>query len=891
MAAALTSRKPNRPPRSWRFRLALVFLLLLSMYGVANTWVLGSGPVKTFLQARLAAAFGRPVEVGAFSLSVLPEPELVARAVTVEEDARFGAEHFVRAEKLSASLRWTAMLRGRMEFDTVTFTRPSLNLVRRPDGRWNLESWLPPLPGPGAGTDAGRAARLTRVRIREGRINFKRGTDKHPFALVNLEGTLTHDRAGRWSVDFESELFRAGVSVQQAGTLRLSGQLGGTQARLRPAQLELRWSKASLADVFRLLRGRDYGVRGQMDMEVSVRSGLPADSAREQRQEGANIASDEPATNWRFNLRARARGIHRWDFPERPGDPSLNLSADLAWNPEGANVRVSRLALEAPSSNLRGTGFVQWAHPQHSSIRLLSSGIAWNDLLAWLRAFRADVSPGLRIEGGMGLDAQLSGWPPRVERASLASDGARIRLPALAAPVFVSRAVLTGQGGRWQLSPLTLTLPGEAARGPASPDPRRGQVAVIASAAFGSKAEFQVRVSGATRSVEDFTGACAHFGFPLAAGWTMEGSARWQVNWQGTLWPASARLAGSARLTNLRLRPAFLNHPVLLRQAKIEWRESDQNATSTRITLEAAEAFGAKWTGFFARAPNASWQFALTADRLSLSELNAWLNPQRERTLLQRALARLPFARRSAAELDLDDQLKMLRASGRLQVGRFQLASLHLENLKGSAQLNARALLYQDAEADFYGGKIRGTLGAEFQTRPLYKTSFTFARVNLEKLVADVAELRGLFSGTAHGMMEMDMTGTTRAEILDSLKGQGQGKVDRAAYTGLDLSASILSGSQRSGRSEFRSAAAEFLIASRKIRISSMSLGDGSGYSLNGTVGFSGEIELNVLPVASSGSDEKRFEKEDLEMRFWMIAGTLKSPRIQQMTRQTTLVP
>ena len=84
------------------------------------------------------------MQVGRFSVQILPIPELDVDAVTIGEDPAFGNEYFLRAEHMTARLRWLGLLRGHFEFGTMSFTRPSLILVRNADGHWNLEGWLPP---------------------------------------------------------------------------------------------------------------------------------------------------------------------------------------------------------------------------------------------------------------------------------------------------------------------------------------------------------------------------------------------------------------------------------------------------------------------------------------------------------------------------------------------------------------------------------------------------------------------------------------------------------------------------------------------------------------------------------------------------------------------------
>ncbi len=111
--------------------------------------------------------------------------------VSVGEDPAFGNEYFLRADNLSAGLRWTGLLRGHFEFGTLSLSRPSLILVRNNQGRWNLERWLPPAK---ASTEATARVygppsaiapvnRLLKIDFDEGRVNFKNMDDKLPVCV------------------------------------------------------------------------------------------------------------------------------------------------------------------------------------------------------------------------------------------------------------------------------------------------------------------------------------------------------------------------------------------------------------------------------------------------------------------------------------------------------------------------------------------------------------------------------------------------------------------------------------------------------------------------------------------------------------------------------------
>src|SRR5208282_1569077 len=117
---------------------------------------------------------------------------------------------------------------------------------------------------------ASSAPRFSRIEVDGGRINFKLADEKIPFAFIGVTGTVETDRPGRWRMDLQATPWRAAVILQQAGTIHLSGEVGGTSSRLRPAALDVSWTGASVSDVLRLARGNDFGVRGALALSVNA---------------------------------------------------------------------------------------------------------------------------------------------------------------------------------------------------------------------------------------------------------------------------------------------------------------------------------------------------------------------------------------------------------------------------------------------------------------------------------------------------------------------------------------------------------------------------------------------------------------------------------------------
>ncbi|MGC1187281.1 MAG: hypothetical protein WA871_07800, partial [Candidatus Acidiferrales bacterium] len=426
------------------FRWAVILAAILLIASEGFSLLLRTAASRRYLTARLESSFGRPVEVRAFSFSLLDGPRIEALDVSVAEDQRFGHEYFLRAEQLTAGPRWTALLSGNFEFGTLSFDRPTLNLVRLSDGHWNLESWLPAPAAPGTpGNRAiGGAMRsalrfhLSRIEVDDGRVNFKQDQDVRAFALDDVTGDLDQENSGGWQLDFEARPMRPGVAQPQSGMVRIRGLVGGTSSRLQPADLDVSLWGASLEDALRLARGQDFGIRGALsaDLHASIQPPAP----------GALAASSIAVpTEWNLSGVVRLSGIHRWEFPSKPGQPTVNVILNALWRSGDSQVGLTSFAVEAPGSVLHASGELLWNRGFHPHISLAPSDIAYSDLLAWYRALRSGVDDDLAVEGWLRAEGTLDDWPPRIVDASLASAGARI----------VPRATLPPlRFGRWNTS-------------------------------------------------------------------------------------------------------------------------------------------------------------------------------------------------------------------------------------------------------------------------------------------------------------------------------------------------------------------------------------------------------------------------------------------------------
>ena len=435
----------------WILSLALVLVVASASFSRA----LRTDAARRYLIAHLAASFGRPVEVARFDFSLLDGARLEAQSVTVSEDLHFGNEYFLRADTLTAGLRWSSLLSGRFEFGTLSLSRPSLNLTRDADGRWNIERWLPPAspagsrPGFVGPLAAPRVAHLYRIQVDGGRINFKQLDDKSPFALLDVSGQVEQDSAGRWQLDLEARPMRAGVELQDIGTLRLRGTIAGTSARLQPAELNLTWRDASLGGCSAACSTAGLRhARGELSMDLDAKIGPPPQPA----PVGAAVSSSvsgppSGAAQWAISGEARLTGIHSWTLPERDDDPAANVLLDASWRLGERGAQIQKMLVEMQDSHLEGTGDLDWGRGFNPQFHIETSSIGLNDILSWYRALHPDVLENLRLQGTLGVDVTLGGWPIELQQGAIASTGGTLTGASLPAPLQIGALNASVFGG------------------------------------------------------------------------------------------------------------------------------------------------------------------------------------------------------------------------------------------------------------------------------------------------------------------------------------------------------------------------------------------------------------------------------------------------------------
>jgi len=851
--------------RGWSrwFKWILLFFVLLWLADIGISLLIRHTRLQRKITARLESAFGRPVQVGSYDFSLWGGPTLQAQSVTFGEDPRFGNEYFLRAESLTVRLRWQGLMRGHIQLGTVSMERPSLNLVRNLDGDWNLAEWLPKpastLASSAASSgapSASQSVRFSRIEVDSGRINFKRGDEKLPFALVGVTGYIEPAGPGRWNMDLEATPTRAAVIVQQAGILHVSGHMGGTSSRLRPAELDVSWSDASVPDVLRLARNHDYGVRGILTLILNART--------EDREDG-----------WAIQSRAEFRQLHRWDLALRPDNPALNVLANIHWNPMTFGFEISDAAIEAPHSHARASARIAWETPAQASalktppvsIDIASSLIDLNDLLAWIRAFHSDVAADISLRGFASVRGNISGWPLQMNRAAVTIDGAELTGAHLRVPAHLGNIQFRYDGGIASLAPVALSF------GASASSLRMEASAKPASADFPT-----FHLFGNLTQARDLIATASAFGWNISRGWDLAGPVRCDLRWQGAAFPWQTQPTGfidwGGESGEMSLRTPFLNQPIEDIRARSDWKTD-----SRHISLSSAAAFGAHWSGSFDRHSSSGWQFALSADHLAAAEVDRWLNPEWRESFLDRML---PFLNARSSTNAVTDNL---HATGHMAIDQFTLAPVVVRRLQGELKVDGHHVEFVNARGQFYGGNIGASFDADFAAIPSYRVNVAFSRIDLASLSADSPAFENIFAGAASGELALRARGATKSDLLASLACKGRARLNDVEFRNLSLTDSLREGASRPGVSSFHEASAAFTCGDREIKFSELSSLTPSGeINAMGAMDFAHNLDFR-LRVSSGAPVERTSRAADASSQpTYHLSGPLSSPQLTRLS-------
>ena len=368
----------NERVRRW-LRGALAAIAVLVLVFVVPPLISVSAYKKQITQL-ISQSLGRPVRLSSVEAHILPWPGFEISDLSVAEDPAYGAEPVLHANKVTASIRLLALLRGRVEIGKISVDEASLNLVRAEPGHWNLDSIFRTAAAQTASTPGARqVAPLPYLEATNSRINFKNGVEKLPFSLVNADLSLWQENPGEWRVRLRGQPARTDVSLhlEETGVVRMEASFQRAAAlRQMPLHLDLDWQEAQLGQLARLVTGSDPGWRGDLTGELHL---------------------DGTANAAQIAMRLRASGVHRAEFtPVAP----LDFDARCGLVYHYTERSIENLACDSPlgDGRVRITG-EKAGEDSAPRFSVELDRIPVTAGLDALRTLRSDLAPDLEARG------------------------------------------------------------------------------------------------------------------------------------------------------------------------------------------------------------------------------------------------------------------------------------------------------------------------------------------------------------------------------------------------------------------------------------------------------------------------------------------------------------
>jgi AsmA protein len=378
---------PTLSPRILRRLLYLAFAALAVLLLVLLPPLISVNRYQKRIATSIGDSLGRPVHLDRVSLNLLPLPGFILENFVVEEDPAFGSEPVIRANSVRATLRISSLWRRRVEFSTISFTDPSVNLVHLANGKWNLESILLHAAhidaAPTAQKRAGSAPRFPYIEATGARVNLKFNQEKTPFALTDADFALWLPDPQQWHLRIQARPTRTDTNASDTGTIQLEGTLGRAASLGQvPISLRGQWRNVPLGQASLIVFGRDAGLRGDMTLSANAQ-GTVSNSATQTRIQltGARRADFVPVQP--LDVDIQCLGTATGDFH---GFQDIHCS----WPPAGSS-NPPTLAISGAIPDIR--------NPYSAAIEISTPGLPAATLLDWLHVASSRVPSNIAASG------------------------------------------------------------------------------------------------------------------------------------------------------------------------------------------------------------------------------------------------------------------------------------------------------------------------------------------------------------------------------------------------------------------------------------------------------------------------------------------------------------
>ena len=813
-------------------------LVLLALFLVRP----GANQLRARIVNSISLALGRPVEVSSVQLRLLPQPGFDLEDFVVHDDPAFSAEPVLRAPEVTAALRVTSLLRGRIEISQLSLSEPSLNLVRDPDGHWNVESLLErnahsevaPTSKPRNESRPG----FPYIEAEQARINFKFGAEKKPYALTNADFSLWQDSENTWGMRLKAQPVRTDFNLSDTGTLQVDGSWQrAASLRFTPVLFHVQWERGQLGQITKLAYGEDKGWRGAVAISATLK-GTPADLA--------------------VQTAASVDGFRRYDLLD--GD-TLRLASQCDARYSSVDRAIHQLSCSLPLGDgavtLQGSAAGPAASPSYD-LTLLTKGLEVPALLALVRHVKKNLPADLSATGK--LDARLHFQSAGAQTQPIWSGDGEARDLRLESNLTRTALVLGkvpfeaswGAGGRAR------SQPGRQAADPElTIAPFRLSLGPTLQARF-SRSGYNLQLKGQA-PVSRLIELARTVGLPVPRP-AAEGTANVNLEVAGG-WSAfsAPQISGTAQLQALRAQVKGLNQPLQISSASLQILPGRVEARNVMASVAGSTWRGSLTLPRHCTAPeDCTIRFDLRTNKLATDDVGVAIRPEAQPSEWYRFFSSPP-------EPGIP-YLATLRAAGRLRAARVLIHRLTATDVSVNVALDSGKLRLSDLSAQVLGGRHTGTWIADFTARPpRYAGSGTFDGVDLNELARAMHD--AWVRGAAGAAYRVSASGWSAADMLAS----ANATLDVVAVDGMLPHITLAAGSPPLTMRRF---SGRVVFHNRQFEIQQGKLETPRGiYDVSGSASPGQALNLKLMRSQSRGFN---------------ITGSLAAPRVTEVSQPET---
>lgn len=833
--------------RHWAVAAVIVLLLFLLRPGASR--------LKSRIIVSISSGVGRPVDIGSVNIQLLPRPGFDLENLVVYDDTTFGAEPMLRAGEVTAVLRLTSLIRGKLEIARLDMTDPSLNLVRGPGGHWNLETLLEhtshiPL-APTSKTRLEPRPGFPYIEGSSGRINFMVGREKKPYALTNADFALWQESEDTWGVRLKAQPTRTDLNLNDTGILRVNGTWQRAAAlRETPLNFSVEWDRPQLGQLTKFLTGVDQGWRGGAQLEVKL-TGKPAKLI---------IASDTSIQDFR-----------RYDITN--GD-AVRLAAHCDAQYSSVDLSFSEILCSAPVANgfvsLKGSAGLPGSHTYELAVN--AERVPASALVALMRRAKKNIPEDVTAEGtlhgSVTLDRNQESSKFRyegrgeIENLRLTSAANKAEVTPETIPFLLTdrssaaKFAMTAKAFHKKLPDIIFASGPQLVLGPFSLG-----IGKLTAGGWIDGSGYAFSLAGETE-IGKMLNASRLLGIP-ALQTTATGQAQSEIEISGA-WAgfgsgpnnfSGPQVTGNGTLRNVRIALRGTEAPIEVLSADVTLLPD--SAIVENLKAKVANSI---WMGSLdlprgcGTPGQCEIHFDLKSNQSAFADLSAWLSPSPKNR---------PWYRMLEASGTSPSFFASLRASGRISSDRLQVHSLTATHVTAKLALDRGDLRIGDLSGDVLGGKYSGEWKTNFHSEPPVTTgSGNWKGVSLDDVAKAMKD--SWINGTVSGSYQFIGNGSSIAELWNSAEASFHFEARNGELRHVFL--------EDPDPLRFVGFAGVARLRAREIEVTAATLDSAEGaFQLSGSRSPSGELQFK-LQRAGGGP------------QGYAITGTLSEPHVSGLT-------